>query len=72
MRISASQIGRWIQNIKIYRYNFENVITFNYVGLELNKKGNVHEEINTSSMAGNKAYFAKICLQKSSNSFTWN
>jgi hypothetical protein len=47
------------------QYTFENVRNFTYLGVLLNNRGTVSEEINTRIMTGNKAYYANSLLLKS-------
>ena len=46
-------------------YKFEKVTTFTYLGVKINNKGLITEEINHRILTGNKAYFANLNLIKS-------
>jgi hypothetical protein len=43
-------------NLKIYGYSFEQVKEFKYLGVNINKKNNMHEEIKIRLMMPNKSY----------------
>jgi hypothetical protein len=45
-------------NLKIYGYSFEQVKEFKYLGVNINEKNNMHEEIKIRLMMANKNYYA--------------
>jgi hypothetical protein len=64
MKIIATPSDK-LQKVTIGQYNIENVRNFTYLGVLLNNRGTISEEINKRIMTGNKAYFANSLLVKS-------
>ena len=66
MRTKTSQNRDIPRIMKIGNYNFESVNDFTYLGVQLNSRGTISEEINYRIIQANKAYFANLKLLKSS------
>jgi len=44
-------------NLKVYGYSFEQVKEFKYLGVNINEKNNIHDEIKLRLMMANKSYY---------------
>ena len=65
MKMDINQVDYATQKINMGNYKFEKVTTFTYLGVKINNKGLITEEINHRILTGNKAYFANLNLIKS-------
>jgi hypothetical protein len=64
MKITSTPLDK-LPKITIGQYTFENVRNFTYLGVLLNNRGTVLDEINKRIMTGNKAYYANSQFLKS-------
>jgi hypothetical protein len=64
MKMTATPPDK-LPKITIGQYTFENVRNFTYLGVLLNNRGTVSEEINKRIMTGSKAYYANSQLLNS-------
>jgi hypothetical protein len=64
MKMTASLSDKLL-TVTIGQYPFENVRNSTYLGVLLNNRGTVSEEIHKRTMTGNKAYYANSQLLNS-------
>jgi hypothetical protein len=64
MKMTATPPDK-LPKVIIVQHTFENVRNFTYLGVLLNNRQTVSEEINKRIMTGNKAYYANSQLLKS-------
>jgi hypothetical protein len=71
MKMTATPPDK-LPKITIGQYTFENVRNFTYLGVLLNNRGTVSEEINKRIMTSNKAYYANSQASQKCTSFKIN
>jgi len=59
-----------VGHLDVGDYKFERVDNFKYLGVDINKDANSHEEINLRLAAANRCYFGLVSLFKS-NILSW-
>jgi hypothetical protein len=67
MKMKATPSDK-LPKVTIWQYTFENVRNFAYLGVLLNSRGAVTEEINKKIMTDNKAYYSNSSFLKAHSS----